>query len=46
MTARIALGWVDPADLASEEEEVTGEETAEPQAEPTADSVFAKGPEA
>jgi N utilization substance protein A len=45
MTARIALGWVDPADLVSEEEEAVSEEDME-EAEPTADSVFAKGPEA
>ena len=29
MTARIQLGWVDPADLVSEEEETEGEEAAE-----------------
>lgn len=29
MTARIQLGWVDPADLVSEEEETEGEEVAE-----------------
>jgi N utilization substance protein A len=29
MTARIQLGWVDPADLVSEEEETDGEDTAD-----------------
>ncbi len=33
MTARIQLGWVDPADLVSEEEETDGEEAAEERAE-------------
>ena len=32
MTARIALGWVDPADLVSDEEE-GGDEQAEEEAE-------------
>ena len=41
MTARIQLGWVDPADLVTEEEETDGEET---ETQPTAESVFAEGP--
>ena len=33
MTARVQLGWVDPADLVSEEEDFEGDEDATAEAE-------------